>query len=98
MFENFIDQLQLSVTSISAIQWVLIVMIILALIAAVIGLCLLVDNHPILTAISGLIITIALPVMIEKIHLARNSMTLIAIILMFACAITLRICVQRGLL
>lgn len=98
MFENFIDQLQLSVTSISAIQWVLIVMIILALLAAIIGLCLLVDNHPILTAISGLIITIVLPAMIEKIHLIQDSRTLTAVILMLACVITLRICVQRGLL
>lgn len=98
MFENFVNQLQLSVTSITAMQWLLIVLIILALIAAIIGLCLLVNQHPILTAISGLIITIALPAMIEKIHLTQDSMTLTAVILVFVCVITLRICVRRGLL
>lgn len=79
-------------------QWVLIVMMILALVAAIVGLCLLVNHHPILTAISGLIITIALPAMIEKIHLTQESMTLTAIILMLICVVTLRICVRRGLL
>lgn len=98
MFENFIDQFEFAITSISAIQWLLIVLIILALVTAIIGLCLLVDKHPILTAISGLIITIALPAMIEKIHLTQDSMTLIAIVLMLVCVITLRICVRRGLL
>lgn len=98
MLESFVDQLEFTVTSVSAIQWVLIVMITLALVAVIIGLCLLVDKHPIITAISGLIITIVLPAMIEKIHLTRESMTLTAVMLMLVCVITLRICVRRGLL
>ena len=80
------------------IQWVLITMITIALVAVIAGLCLLVNQHPILTAVSGLIAALALPAMIEKIHLTQDSMTLTAIILIINCVITLRICIKRGLL
>lgn len=98
MLENFINQLQTSVASISMIQWVLIAMIMITLAAAIAGLCLLVNRHPILAAVSGLIITLALPAMIEKIHLTQDSMTLTAVILIINCVIVLRICIKRGLL
>lgn len=80
------------------IQWVLIVMIMIALAAAIAGLCLLVNRHPILAAVSGLIAALALPAMIEKIHLTQDLMTLTAVILIINCVIVLRICIKRGLL
>lgn len=98
MLENFINQLQLSITLISMIQWALVIMIVIALAAVIADLCLLVNRHPILAAVSGLIAALALPAMIEKIHLTQDSMTLIAIILIINCVITLRICIKRGLL
>ena len=98
MLENFINQLQRSIASISMIQWALVIMIVIALTAAIAGLCLLVNRHPMLVAVSGLIAALALPAMIEKIHLTQDSMTLTAVILIIDCTITLRICVKRGLL
>lgn len=98
MLENFTNQLQASVTSISTIQWALVIMIVIALTAVIAGLCLLVNQHPILTAVSGLITALALPAMIEKIHLTHDSMTLTAVILIINCVIVLRICIKRGLL
>lgn len=70
----------------------------IALAAAITGLCLLVNRHPILAAVSGLITALALPAIIEKIHLAQDSITLTAVILIINCVITLRICIKRRLL
>lgn len=79
-----------SVTAISALQWIELVLVAIALITSIVWCWKLVQQHPLLTAICGIVIALCLPLLIEQIRLTREQEQLAAVtlivILMSVCS------------
>lgn len=79
-----------SVTAISALQWIELTLIVITLIASIIWCWKLVQQHPALTAICGIVIALCLPLLIEQIQLTHEQKQLAAVtlivILMSVCS------------
>lgn len=76
-----LDHLAESVAAISVLQWIELTLIVITLITSIIWCWKLVQQHPLLTAICGIVIALCLPLLIEQIRLTREQEQLAAVTL-----------------
>lgn len=85
-----LDRLAESIAAISVLQWIELTLIVITLITSIVWCWKLVQQHPALTAICGIVIALCLPLLIEQIRLTREQEQLAAVtlivILMSVCS------------